>query len=166
MHTRTSQTSTARGFTLIELLIVISIMAILAMMAIPSFQDKFAREQVIEALPLADIAKPVSATSWALTKTFPADNAAAGLPVADKVVSNLVSSVTVEAGAIHMTFGNRANALLKGKVLTLRPAVIEDAPIVPIAWVCAAASAPDKMTLHGTNKTTVPVNYLPMKCRG
>jgi len=57
-----------------------------------------------------------------------------------------VTNVAVEAGAVHITFGNQANAALKGKVLTLRPAIVEDATIVPVAWVCGNAAAPDKMT--------------------
>jgi type IV pilus assembly protein PilA len=50
-------------------------------------------------------------------------------------------------------------------VLTLRPAVVEDAPVVPVAWVCGHASVPAKMTVRGTNRTDVPVRYLPMRCR-
>ena len=67
-------------------------------------------------------------------------------PSADKIVNYVVSAVTVRAGAIDITFGNRANSVLKGKILTLRPAVIDDAPVVPVTWVCGYAAAPDKMT--------------------
>ena len=73
---------------------------------------------------------------------FPADNAAAALPPPEKIVSNLVSAVALENGAIHITFGNRANGAIRGKVLTLRPAVVEDAPVVPVAWVCGARRCP------------------------
>jgi len=121
-----------RGFTMVELMVVIGVVAILALMALPSYQAIFVRDQIVEALPLADIAKPPIAASWALLQSFPADNAAAGLPVADKIVNNYVSSVSVQGGAIHITFGNRANKAIAGKTLTLRPAVVEDAPIVPV----------------------------------
>ena len=154
-----------RGFTLIEMMVVVAVIAILALLAIPSYIDKVVRDQVLEALPLADVAKPPVALAWGLTQSFPADNAAAGLPPADKIVSNLVSSVAVEGGALHMTFGNRANGLLRGKVLTLRPGVVEDAPIVPVAWVCGYAAVPGNMTAMGTNRTNVPPKYLPLKCR-
>lgn len=154
-----------RGFTLLELMAVVAIVAILALMALPSFVDTILRNQILEALPLADIArKPIDA-SWTATQAFPADNAAIGLPQPDKVVSNLVSGVVVEDGVIHLTFGNRANGLIKGKVLTLRPAVVDDAPVVPVAWVCGYATVPDKMTVRGRNRTTVPQRYLPWKCR-
>ena len=73
---------------------------------------------------------------------------------------------SVEEGAIHVRFGNRAYSQIRGKVLTLRPAVVEDAPIVPLAWVCGFATVPDKMTVKGANKTDVPAQYLPARCRG
>jgi type IV pilus assembly protein PilA len=153
------------GFTLIEVLVVIGIVAILALMAIPSYQDKFARDQINEALPLADLAKAPLAASWTLTQSFPADNASAGLPPADKIVSNFISSVSVQGGAIHITFGNRANGLIKGKVLSVRAAVVEDAPIVPVAWVCGYAPEPGMMTVKGENRSNIPMSYLPLKCR-
>jgi type IV pilus assembly protein PilA len=154
-----------RGFSMIELMVVIGIVAILALMALPSYQDKFVRDQIVEALPLADIAKPPVAAAWSTAQTFSADNAAAGLPAADKIVNNFVAAVAIQGGAIHMTFGNRANERIKGKVLSLRPAVVEDAPIVPVTWVCGYAATPDKMTAKGENRTNVPASLLPFRCR-
>ena len=153
------------GFTLVEMMVVIGIVAILALMAIPTYQDKFIRDQVAEALPLADLAKPPVALSWAVLQTFPADNAAAGLPVAEKIVNNFIGSVAIQGGAINITFGNKANHAILGKVLSLRPAVVEDAPIVPVTWVCGYATAPEKMTIKGENKTNIPPGYLPIRCR-
>ena len=153
------------GFTLIELMVAVGIVAILALMAIPSYQHKLVRDQVLEALPLADLAKTPIVTAWTLTQTFPADNASAGLPAADRIVSNLVSALSVQGGAIHITFGNRANGLIDGKMLTLRPAVVEGAPIVPVAWICGYAPVPGRMTVKGENRTDIPSTYLPYRCR-
>jgi len=153
------------GFTLIEMMVVLAVICILALMAFPTYQDKIVRDQVLEALPLADIVKAPAEASWALLRVFPPDNAAAALPPPEKIVSNLVSSVALEGGAIHITFGNRANGALRGKVLTLRPAVVEDAPVVPVSWICGSAPVPGNMTAKGANRTTVPLNYLPLKCR-
>jgi len=154
------------GFTMIEIAVVLAIVGVLALLVVPSFQDRIARDQIISATPLADIAKAPVALSWAALQAFPADNASAGLPPAEKIVNNFISSVVVDAGAIHITFGNSANGLIKGKILTLRPAVVLDAPVVPVAWVCGDAAGPGQMTVKGENKTNIPVNYLPYNCRG
>jgi len=153
------------GFTMMEVLVVLAIIAILALMAAPNFSDQIVRNQIKEALPLADIAKPPVAAMWAALQEFPPDNAASGLPVPEKIVNNYISSVAVDKGAIHVTFGNRANANISGKLLTLRPAVVQDAPVVPVTWVCGYAEAPDKMTLVGENKTNIAANLLPFNCR-
>jgi type IV pilus assembly protein PilA len=96
---------------------------------------------------------------------MPPDNESVGLPVPEKIVSNFISALTVKDGAIHLTFGNRANMQINGKVLTLRPAVVTDAPIVPVTWVCGNAIAPNQMTIMGENSTNIPDAYLPLACR-
>jgi len=156
---------TKRGFTMIEMMMVLGAIAVLALMAAPSYMEKIIRDQIVEALPLADLAKAPVAFAWAAGVPLPDDNSAAGLPAADKIVSNLVSAVQIDKGAVHITFGNRANSNIKGKILSLRPAVVADAPIVPVAWVCGNAPPPDKMTVKGQNRTNVPPLYLPFKCR-
>jgi type IV pilus assembly protein PilA len=153
------------GFSLIEMMIVVAIIAILALIAIPSFQDQICRDQINQALPLADIVKKPIAVSWSLIQAFPPDNAGAGLPPPEKIVNNYINSILVQNGAIHFTFGNRANAALTGKMLTLRPAVVTDAPIVPVTWVCGTAEAPTNMTAFGENHTNIPNNFLPFICR-
>jgi type IV pilus assembly protein PilA len=153
------------GFTMLEMMAVLAVIAILATLAIPSYLDRIVRDQIKASLPLAEVAKvPISAL-WSLAQTFPADNAAAGLPAAEKIVANYVRSVTVRDGAINLTFGNRANNAINGKVLTLRPAVVEDAPVVPIAWVCGTAEVPGPMKAFGQDLTDIPDGLLPAECR-
>ncbi|MCX7143400.1 MAG: pilin [Proteobacteria bacterium] len=158
-------TACKAGFTMIEMMVVIGIIAILALIAAPSFQDGIVRDQISGAIALADIAKTPVAASWAAAQPFPPDNAAAGLPAAEKIVNNYISSVLVQNGAIHVSFGNRANGAIQGKVLSIRPAVVEDAPVVPVAWVCGAAEVPGKMTVKGENRTNIAANFLPLNCR-
>jgi type IV pilus assembly protein PilA len=158
-------TTRDQGFTMMEMMAVVAVIAILATLALPSYFARIAREQIKSALPLADIAKEPIAKSWQLTQTLPVDNPSAGLPPADKIVANYVSAVDVHNGAITITFGNRAANGVASKTLTLRPAVVEDAPIVPVAWVCGYAEAPDKMTINGENLTNVPQELLPAECR-
>ena len=73
----------------------------------------------------------------------------------------------IEDGAIHITFGNRAIAAINGKTLSLRPAVVSDAPVVPVAWVCghASAPAPAQMTAEGADRTDLATNFLPLNCK-
>jgi type IV pilus assembly protein PilA len=153
------------GFTAIEMMVVIAIFAILATIAIPSSMGRIVREQIVAAIPLADIAKAPVAANWKLEKTLLADNEAAGLPEHNKIVNNYVSAVLVENGAIHMTFGNKAHNVIKGKTLSMRPAVIEESEIVPVTWVCGNAKAPEQMTVMGVNKTNVAPEYLPYICK-
>ena len=153
------------GFTLTEMMVVVTVIAILLLMAVPTYQDHIIREQIIGAVPLADIVKAPVAASWSALRTFPHDNAGAGLPPADKIVNNYISSLSVQDGAIHIAFGNSANGLIKGKILSIRPAVVADAPVVPVAWVCGDAAVPGKMTIAGENRTNIPAAYLPVNCR-
>lgn len=150
---------------MMEMLAVIAVIAILATLAVPSYLERIVRDQIKSAMPLADIAKQPIAGAWSSTQTFPVDNAAAGLPIPEKIVSNYISSLTVQGGAIHLTFGNRASGAISGKVLSLRPAVVDDAPIVPVAWVCGYAEPPDKMKVTGANLTDIKDGLLPLECR-
>lgn len=152
------------GYTLMELMAVLAVIFILLLMATPSYLGRHIQYQISEALQLAEIAKRPIAAIWATHQSLPLDNAGAGLPDPGKIVSNVVKSISVEEGAIQITFGNHAYQLLQDKMLTLRPAVVEDAPVVPVVWVCGLSSAPGSMSVKGANKTSIPAKYLPPGC--
>jgi type IV pilus assembly protein PilA len=154
-----------RGFTWIELLLVVAVMAILALMAIPSIQEGTLRKQVKDGIVLADFVKSGVQAAWSLAGEMPADNKAAGLPDPEKIVGSLVSSVRVDNGAVTVTFGNNASKVLAGKKITLRPAVVADQLIVPIAWLCHAAGVPKGMEARGRDETNLPPETLPVECR-
>lgn len=153
------------GFTLIELMVVLAVVAILALLAVPSLQDKYIRDEITAAMPLAQLAEAPVAQAWNATHALPADNVQAGLPAAEKIVNNYVAATRIQNGAVHVTFGNRAHAILRGHTLSFRPAVVLDAPIVPVTWVCGYSAPPHNMTLFGANETDIPARFLPPLCR-
>ena len=146
-------------------MVVLSVLAIMALIALPTYTDKIIRDQIAEALPLANIAKPPVEAAWRISQPLPADNAAAGLPAADQIDNTVVSAVTVQDGVILVKFGNRAHSKLKGKILSLRPAGVPGARIVPVTWLCAKAPPPPPMEAQGDDQTTVPTALLPIRCR-
>jgi type IV pilus assembly protein PilA len=153
------------GFTLIELMVAVAVVAILATLALPSVQAPLVRQQVVDSASLINLAKAGVSNRWTALQTLPLDNTEAGLPAADKLVGNYVSSVTVEAGAVHVVFGNQANGAINGHTLSFRPAVVDGVPMVPIAWVCGPAPTPDKMSAKGADRTDIPAKFLPINCR-
>jgi len=155
----------AAGFTWIEMLTVMAVVALLALMAIPSLRDGAVRRQVKEGLALADVAKGGVQLAWSATGDMPLDNKAAGIPERQKIVGSLVKDVNVDHGAITVTFGNNASSVLDGKRVTLRPAVVPDELSVPIAWLCHATRVPNGMEVRGRDETDVPPEWLPVDCR-
>ena len=155
----------AHAFTLIELMVVVAIIAILAFMAMPSMLDGVIRKQIREGIALADIAEVAVQRIYQNTGELPSDNKAAGLPDKDRIVGNVVQEIAVDHGAVTVLFGNNSNSALKGKRITMIPAVVTGEPTVPIAWKCNGARIPGKMTAMGRNLTDVPAGILPIECR-
>ena len=154
-----------RGFTLIELMIVVAIMGVLATMAVPTFQERLIRVQVVEGIGLSEFAKESIAAYYRANKRLPRTNAEAGLPPPDKIIGNYVTAMEVAEGAIHVTFGNRVNRNATGKVLSIRPSVVAAYPQVPISWNCGAAVPPGALKAFGENRTSLEAPYLPVDCR-
>jgi len=156
----------ARGFSLLELLLVVLVIGILIAMTIPGLKESAMRKQIKEGMALADVAKRGVEAVYASTGKMPANNADAGVPPADKIIGAFVTSVTVKEGAVTLVFGNNAGESIKGKKLTLRPAVVPGFPTVPASWICADVAVPPKMELKGANETDIQMSWLPVECRG
>ena len=155
-----------RGFTWIEMLMVLAALAALLLMAVPSMQDGVLKKQVKDGMSLATLAEPNIQAAYSLAGAMPADNKAAGLPDHDKIVSQLVKDVNVANGAITLTFGNNASKSIDGMTLTLRPAIVPDEHMVPIAWICHDTPVPKGMQIQGQDLTNLPAKWLPIECRG
>jgi len=137
------------GFTLIELMIVVAIIAVLAAIAIPAYQDYLVRTQVTEGMSLASGAKAAVWDFVSNTGRLPTSNESAGLSKSTSITGDYVSSVDLApAGKITVAFsGPRANSSIKASTLVL--SAITQAG--SITWSCNGGTVSDK--------------YLPATCR-
>ena len=154
-----------KGFTLIELMIVVAIIGILASIAIPAYQDYTIRAQVVEAMSLTSGMKGSIDEYYRDRGVFPPDNEAAGTPLPEQMIGNYVNRITVEGGALHVRFGNHANARIANEILSIRPLVVPGSPLTPISWNCGTRTAPTGMEAVGQNRTSVEAKYVPSACR-
>ncbi len=157
--------TSSTGFTLIEMMIILGIIAVLLMLAMPSMTPITIRGQIKEAVEIAAKLEPSVETIYGLTGKFPKDNDAAGLPPANKLLGSYVQGIELKDGAFHIKLGNKVNASVAGKIVTLQPVAVDDSPASPLSWVCGMAATPDGMSRVGENRTDVSLEMLPVKCR-
>ena len=138
-----------QGYTIIELMIIMTVIGVLASLALAAYKDYLARAQMAEAMMLASGAKPNIAEFTNNIGHYPLSNISAGLALPQSIVGTYVSSVSVFRGVITAQI-RRTNVAegIKGTVLVLSP--YTSTKPGSYEWTCTSTAAP---------------KYLPEVCR-
>lgn len=139
-----------RGFTLIELMIVIGIIGLLAAMAIPAYQDFATRSRVVEGATAASAMRASVADFYMTNATLPADNASAGLSAATTYATTYVQGVSIESGAVTVSFNAIGPGVTAGQRISWVPSTTS---VGAINWDCRGSG------------TTIAAKYRPANCR-
>jgi len=157
--------SMQKGFTLIELMIVVAIIAILAAIAIPAYQNYVIRSKVTEAMSQLDSAKTGVAEFYQSNGHIPASAASAGFDetaAGGGQISNYVLKLTYTAGtgSIDATTQNTGAAAADTPVVTMTPFEQDGTTALP-----AAGGYAGPIVWKCTSSPASAAKYVPATCR-
>ena len=154
MTPRNAQEVRARGFTLLELLTVVAIISILAVIALPIYQNYSTRTQVAEGLKLVGSLEPMVTSYYLENGKWPASNDSAGVSAPTSYAGNYVQQIAVEPP-------DDANGKIGKIVITYKiPALGSKNTII----VKPNATSGGSFT-WGCTGGTIPPQYRPDVCR-
>ena len=156
-----------KGFTLIELMIVIAIIGILAIIALPAYQDYTARAQVSEAIVLAEGQKAAVAEYYATNGAFPTSNAEAGIAAKTNITGKYVDNVEVgDNGVITATMkSSGVNSDIKSTTVALKPSVATISTPAPAGTPASSSNGAFTWKCGPGTTKGVDKKFLPATCR-
>jgi type IV pilus assembly protein PilA len=140
------------GFTLIELLVVVSIIAILAAIAIPQFSAYRERAYTVEGYILGNEVRKNVQEFYDYTGRFPKDNVEAGVADPALLRGNHVESITVRGGAIDIAYADKYSRS-RYTMLSARPAIAKADRTAPLLWVWGNDTPLTGYDVIGENRT-------------
>ncbi|HEY9112171.1 MAG TPA: RDD family protein [Rhodanobacteraceae bacterium] len=127
--------------------LVLPVTGFLAAFAIPAWQSHALRTEVAQGLELTERARALVGEYIGERGALPENNRVLGLPKPEAIQARYVTSVRVAGGKVVVTYGNEANAVIRGGHVVISPM----GNAARLHWRCSSAD--------------IDARYLPRQCQ-
>jgi len=127
--------------------LVLPVASFVAGFAIPAWQSHALRTEVAQGLELTERARALVAEYIGERGALPENNRVLGLPKPEAIHARYVTSVRVAGGKVVVTYGNEANAVIRGGHVVISPM----GSAARLHWRCSS--------------TDIDIRYLPRQCQ-